>query len=130
MTVQGYTAISFFFFNFIFKLYIIVLVLPNIKMNPPQVYMCSPFLYAWAVFPIFGGKKILYSPAFLCKGKLSGLHFSFSSSRAHKHPDFLRKGTYEPSNLARSCALSLKQDDFHVSSSYHQGGVIKHYFCS
>ena len=31
-----------FFFNFIFKLYIIVLVLPNIKMNPSQVYMCSP----------------------------------------------------------------------------------------
>ena len=30
------------FFNFIFKLYKIVLVLPNIKMNPPQVYMCSP----------------------------------------------------------------------------------------
>ena len=26
-----------FFFNFIFKLYIIVLVLPNIEMNPPQV---------------------------------------------------------------------------------------------
>jgi len=32
----------FFKFYFIFKLYIIVLVLPNIKMNPPQVYMCSP----------------------------------------------------------------------------------------
>ena len=32
----------FFLFYFIFKLYIIVLVLPNIKMNPPQVYMCSP----------------------------------------------------------------------------------------
>ena len=30
-----------FLFYFIFKLYIIVLVLPNIKMNPPQVYMCS-----------------------------------------------------------------------------------------
>ena len=29
---------------FFFKLYIIVLVLPNIKMNPPQVYMCSPSL--------------------------------------------------------------------------------------
>ena len=29
----------FFFFYFIFKLYIIVLVLPNIKMNLPQVYM-------------------------------------------------------------------------------------------
>ena len=35
----------FFFqlqFYFIFKLYKIVLVLPNIKINPPQVYMCSP----------------------------------------------------------------------------------------
>ena len=32
----------FFKFYFIFKLYIIVLVLPNIKMNPPQVYMCAP----------------------------------------------------------------------------------------
>ena len=32
----------FFYFNFIFKLYNIVLVLPNIEMNPPQVYMCSP----------------------------------------------------------------------------------------
>ena len=32
----------FFQFYFIFKLYIIVLVSPNIKMNPPQVYMCSP----------------------------------------------------------------------------------------
>ena len=29
----------FFKFYFIFKLYIIVLVLPNIKMNPPQVYI-------------------------------------------------------------------------------------------
>ena len=35
-------AEDFFFFNFIFKLYNIVLVLPNIEMNPPQVYMCSP----------------------------------------------------------------------------------------
>ena len=34
--------IILFFFNFIFKLYNIVLVLPNIEMNPPQVYMCSP----------------------------------------------------------------------------------------
>ena len=29
--------ISFFLFYFIFRLYITVLVLPNIKMNPPQV---------------------------------------------------------------------------------------------
>ena len=34
--------VFYFIFYFIFKLYIIVLVLPNIKMNPPQVYMCSP----------------------------------------------------------------------------------------
>ena len=40
----------YFFFNFYFisKLYIIVLVLPNIKMNPPQVYMCSP---SWNLLP-------------------------------------------------------------------------------
>ena len=35
-------VIIFFKFYFIFKLYNIVLVLPNIEMNPPQVYMCSP----------------------------------------------------------------------------------------
>ena len=34
--------ISFFKFYFIFKLYNIVLVLPNIEMNLPQVYLCSP----------------------------------------------------------------------------------------
>ena len=31
-----------FLIYFIFKLYITVLDLPNIKMNPPLVYMCSP----------------------------------------------------------------------------------------
>ena len=35
-------------FYFIFKLYNIVLVLPNIKMNLPQVYMCSP---SWTLLP-------------------------------------------------------------------------------
>ena len=39
---------DFLKFYFIFKLYIIVLVLPNIKMNPPQVYMCSP---SWTLLP-------------------------------------------------------------------------------
>ena len=38
----------FYFFDFIFKLYNIVLVLPNIEMNPPQVYMCSP---SWTLLP-------------------------------------------------------------------------------
>ena len=36
------TVTDFIFFYFIFKLYNIVLVLPNIEMNPPQVYLCSP----------------------------------------------------------------------------------------
>ena len=41
--ISGSSAFSFFLkFYFIFKLYNIVLVLPNIEMNPPQVYMCSP----------------------------------------------------------------------------------------
>ena len=40
--------VGFFKFYFIFKLYIIVLVLPHIKMNPPQVYMCSP---SWTLLP-------------------------------------------------------------------------------
>ena len=40
--------ISFFKFYFIFKLYNIVLVLPNIKIDPPQVYMCSP---SWTLLP-------------------------------------------------------------------------------
>ena len=37
-----------YFFYFIFKLYNIVLVLPNIEMNLPQAYMCSP---SWTLLP-------------------------------------------------------------------------------
>ena len=40
--------IYFFKFYFIFKIYNIVLVLPNIEMNLPQVYMCSP---SWTLLP-------------------------------------------------------------------------------
>ena len=40
--------IYLFLIYFIFKLYNIVLVLPNIEMNPPQVYLCSPF---WTLLP-------------------------------------------------------------------------------
>ena len=43
-----YFIFYFFKFYFIFKLYKIILVLPNIKMNPPQVYMCSP---SWTLLP-------------------------------------------------------------------------------
>ena len=50
--------ITFIFFNLIlfFKLYIIVLVLPNIKMHPPQVYTCSP---SWTPLP----PSSLYHPS-------------------------------------------------------------------
>ena len=42
--IRNVLFIFFFFkFYFIFKLYITVLVLPNIKMNPPQVYSCLVF---------------------------------------------------------------------------------------
>ena len=46
----GFYFIYYFFFKFyfIFKLYNIVLVLPNIEMNPPQVYLCSP---SWTLLP-------------------------------------------------------------------------------
>ena len=37
-----------FIYLFIFKLYNIVLVLPNIEMNLPQVYLCST---SWTLFP-------------------------------------------------------------------------------
>ena len=39
---EEFYFILIFFKNFIFKLYNIVLVLPNIEMNLPQVYLCSP----------------------------------------------------------------------------------------
>ena len=52
--------ISFFLFYFIFRLYITVLVLPNIKMNPPQVenslaVSCKVEhrLTIWLSYPIF-----------------------------------------------------------------------------
>ena len=40
--------IIFYIIYFIFELYNIVLVLPYIKMNSPQVYMCSP---SWTLLP-------------------------------------------------------------------------------
>ena len=45
---RRHSAMFFFKFYFIFKLYKIVLVLPNIKMNLPQVYMCPP---SWTLLP-------------------------------------------------------------------------------
>ena len=42
------SSLSQVFLVFFFKLYKIVLVLPNIKMNPPQVYMYPP---SWTLLP-------------------------------------------------------------------------------
>ena len=77
-------ALHFFKFYFIFKLYITVLVLPNIKMNPPQVYMCSPPAFSrthmtscscsptrnslhsnrWAQFSFFGSSSLPWVKVF------------------------------------------------------------------
>ena len=78
---------SFFFFfkfYFIFKLYITVLVLPNIKMNPPQVYMC------WSIISLT--VYLLEDPA-SCQGLCSNL-FSLKSfllsSNDYVNPKLLR----------------------------------------
>ena len=44
----SFFKIFFFFFSFFFLLYNIVLILPYINMNPPQVYMCSR---SWTPLP-------------------------------------------------------------------------------
>ena len=49
----------FFKFYFIFKLHNIVLVLPHIEMNPPQVYLCSP---SWTLLPPPSGLSQCTSP--------------------------------------------------------------------
>ena len=50
MTTQYVIFFFFYFFKFyfIFKLHNIVLVLPNIEMNSPQVYICS---LSWTFLP-------------------------------------------------------------------------------
>ena len=58
-----YLVLFIFKFYFIFKLYIIVLVLPNIKMNPPQVYMCSPSFIFHIIYP---GSPLYLSIYSLC----------------------------------------------------------------
>ena len=82
----------FFKFYFIFKLYKIVLVLPNIKMNTPQVYMCSP---SWTLLP----PPSLYHP--------SGL----SQCTSPKHP---------VSCIEPRLATHFIHDIIHVSMPFSQ----------
>ena len=42
LPLNCYYNLKKIYYYYFFLLYNIVLVLPNIKMNPPQVYMCSP----------------------------------------------------------------------------------------
>ena len=56
-------------FYFIFKLYNIVLVLPNIEMNPPQVYMCSP---SWTLLPL--GRPSALAPSIQYRASNLGWH--------------------------------------------------------
>ena len=69
-----------FYFILFFKLYIIVLVLPNIKMNPPQVYMC-----------LF----LIWLHSFILSGVISPL---ISSSIL---------GTYRPGEFIFQCPIFL-----------------------
>ena len=74
--LQGQTypllQVSLFFF---FKLYIIVLILPNIKMNLPQVYICSSQHFDFLHF--FSSVMILVSTS--CTMLLTSFH-SFSGT--------------------------------------------------
>ena len=77
--VNSFFFFLFFFkFYFIFKIYITVLVLPNIKMNPPQVYMCSP---SWT---------LLHPPSpTLCMRWPKYWSFSFSISPSNEYPGLI-----------------------------------------
>ena len=91
-SMKTYKTFYFIFFYFIFKLYSIVLVLPNIEMNPPQVYMCSP---SWT----------LLSPP--CPNHLSGS----SQCTSPKHP---------VSCIEPELATHFIHDILHVSMPFYQ----------
>ena len=94
--------ILFYFIFFLFKLYKIVLVLPSIKMNPPEVYMCSP---SWTLLP-----------------PPSPYHPSGSSQCASpKHP---------VSCIEPGLATHFIHDIIHVSMPFSQIYNLKHFFPS
>ena len=57
-------SLIFFKFYFIFKLYIIVLVLPNIKMNPPQAHVMLSFKSAFSLSSFTFIRKVFSSSSF------------------------------------------------------------------
>ena len=86
LKITGYPCPYNILFYFIFKLYNIVLVLPNIEMNLPQVYVCSP---SWTLFPPPSSYHPLGHPSaqalvdhsFSSKEQASSNFISFFSSR-------------------------------------------------
>ena len=89
---RGLLMKLFLKFYFIFKLYNILLVLPNIKMNPPQVYPGSP---SWTLLP----PPSAYPPS------------GSSQSTSHKHP---------VSCIELGLATHFIHDIIHVSMPFSQ----------
>ena len=81
MNTQDWSALFIYLFKFyfIFKLYITVLVLPNIKMNPPQVYMWN----GWISLQSKGHSRV-FSNTTVQKHQFFGTQLS-SQSNSHIH---------------------------------------------
>ena len=93
-------------FYFIFKLYIIVLVLPNIKMNPPQVYMCQLLSFK----PIFSLFSFTFNKRFFSSSLLSAIRVVSSA--------YLRLLIFLLAILIPACASSSQA--FHIMYSAYK----------
>ena len=106
---QTSPAFTDFFFNFIFKLYIIALVLPNIKMNPPQVYMYSAFhlvKHASPWLPVsmhFEGTRVKATSLIFCLSDTWHANFQITN---HNLLTWSHGGTHLPSNHLGSAAAA------------------------
>ena len=96
---------NLFLFYFIFKLYSIVLVLPNIEMNPPQVYLRSP---SWTLLPppSMHGTVLQHFNSFCCS-----VYFSLSVMSISLWPHGLQHArppcpSLTPRVYSNSCTLS------------------------
>ena len=93
---------------FFFKLYNIVLVLPNIKMNPPQVYLCSP---SWTLLP----PSSPYQPSGLSQCKaLFLVSFQYLRSRGKIFSDSFFSFVFSPLLIFtwQTVPQSVKSKDF------------------
>ena len=92
-SLPGFFFFFFLKFYFIFKIYINVLVLPNIKMNPPQVYMCSP---SWTLLP---PPSPFHPPGF-------SIHGSFQERMLEWVAISYSRGCSWPRDWSRVCCIS------------------------